>query len=1088
MYNSKSAKDLLSQFPKRMAEGGEATKEPEAAAVGSTPAEWAAPAVAPNFVGDVASTSFAPVAARTTQLTPISQLSVTPSTLSASQQFARDRAAQQDLLKSVLSQSGAPLSSLEQRALQQKIYAGNLNAGNINEEVLYPLYEERLRNAYKAVGLGGGVAGQSEYDAYLNQLKEGKIAGADFENKFLTDIANYSGADKFDAGRLASINKAREALKMPLLEKPVDPYANSGFGQFYGSPNFMGGPMYQNQGRSPYAFNVWSIVPKATPAPVIKPIDFSKPATTQLFNEGGEVNKIDEQAQDFSNLTEEDRKRLAMILEQRSLQGARMNLGPLSASLVPSSKEQGQYDAEVAANLYGVQPFADVDLKNKKVNQMGVRYGGESPIGNYEIQYAVDPETRQPVISGAVRKQLSPSSSVSAQGTYVPVKDYKDYYNVGVNYVKEFENGGHVKKDKFDAEILAGTYLSPDYYAEADKNMFVERASGKMLKDFDKRIADQSRGTNVSANPSRYIRENTPVFPFKESLNAAGWVDPDKPDQVHVWAQPDAEYLAFLKGIKADNPKMQSAFDRIATKRDMNTLVHEMTHSNQLPEPYLSDKEYQRAIRIAKRYADEIGFENPSDKRGYKNPMSGSGLDERELGAYLNAYEGLHPSAKTISGKKALIPFEKTYLGSKVLPPATGLMRLLEDTGALGAFSDLKDPETLKYVNKMMGREKRKPTPKKYEKGGAVKKSGSSKAEPWGEGRESEIIEGNPYGDSSGRPLIKDKGPSAMDVAKFINSFLPVTGDIQSAAEGYQAYKDKDYLGAALGAAGVIPFIPNTTKYVRGIPYEGSKSIDKFLRNDDIPFVTVPIDKNDMFSSTRAYDVQNQIENRAGAEGRSRIFYHAGNAGIGGDTTARNMGGGRDTGHFGTGTYAVTKQENLPPFYTESRPVSALITRPEAKLFLGNTEELDKAHKALRKVNRLAGSEKLLPKDKILKAMDDIEYRMEIREKDPELYEMIKLVEDARFDLPGSFMSSPEKMIDAANEHIKARLGAGGSFWKERVQRDSASTRYMKGRGYEGVNTGLAPELDNTTYGSVIYRKKKFSHGGEVTKFIKSKK
>ncbi len=1087
MYNNKSAKDLLSQFPKRMAEGGEATKEPEAAAVGGTPAEWTAPAIEPNFVGDIATTTFAPVAARTTQLTPISQLPVSPSTLSASQQFARDRAAQQDLLKSVLTQSGAPLSALEQRALQQKIYAGDINAGNINEQILFPLYEQRLQNAYKAVGMGGGVAGQTEYDAYLKNLKEGKIAGTDFENKFLTDIANYSGADKFETDRLASINKAREALKMPLLEKPRDPYANSGFGQFYSSPNFMGGPMYQNQGSS--IFNIGSIVnPKKNETPVIKPIDFSKPTTTQLFSGGGPVDKIDEQAQDFSSLSEEDRKRLAMILEQRSLQAARMNLGPVSASLVPSSKEQGQYDAEVAANLYGVQPFADVDLKNKKVNQMGVRYGGESPIGNYEIQYAVDPETRQPVISGAVRKQLSPSSSLSAQGTYVPVKDYKDYYNVGVNYVKEFDKGGHVKKDKFDAEILAGTYLSPDYYAEADKDMFVERASGKMLKDFDKRIADQSRGTNVSADPSRYIRENTPVFPFKESLNAAGWVDPDKPDQVHVWAQPDAEYLAFLKGIKADNPKMQSAFDRIATKRDMNTLVHEMTHSNQLPEPYLSDKEYQRAIRIAKRYADEIGFENPNDKRGYKNPMSGSGLDERELGAYLNAYEGLHPSAKTISGKKALIPFEKTYLGSKVLPPATGLMRLLEDTGALGAFSDLKDPETLKYVNKMMGREKRKPTPKKYEKGGDVKKSGSSKAEPWGEGRESEIIEGNPYGDSSGRPLIKDKGPSAMDVAKFINSFLPVTGDIQSAAEGYQAFKDKDYLGAALGAAGVIPFIPNTTEFIRGIPFEGRKSLEKLLRNEDIPFITVPMNKEDMFSSMKPYDVKNQLDDLAGTNSRSRIFYHAGNAGIGGDTTARNMGGGRDTGHFGTGTYAVTDPKKLPPFYTENRPVSALISRPDENLYIGKTEELDKAHRALRKVNRLADSSKLLPKDKILRALEDFDYYYSLKKSDPELYSMVELVRDARFDLPGSFTSNPEKMIDAANEHIKAKLGAGGSFWKERVQRDSASTRYMKGRGYGGVSTGLAPELDNTTYGSVIYRKKKFSHGGEVTKFIKSKK
>jgi hypothetical protein len=63
---------------------------------------------------------------------------------------------------------------------------------------------------------------------------------------------------------------------------------------------------------------------------------------------------------------------------------------------------------------------------------------------------------------------------------------------------------------------------------------------------------------------------------------------------------------------------------------------------------------------------------------------------------------------------------------------------------------------------------------------------------------------------------LKNEDISAKDVALFINSFIPVSGDIQSAAEGYQAFKDKDYLGAGLGAAGALPVIPNITKYVRG--------------------------------------------------------------------------------------------------------------------------------------------------------------------------------------------------------------------------------------------------------------------------------
>ena len=79
-----------------------------------------------------------------------------------------------------------------------------------------------------------------------------------------------------------------------------------------------------------------------------------------------------------------------------------------------------------------------------------------------------------------------------------------------------------------------------------------------------------------------------------------------------------------------------------------------------------------------------------------------------------------------------------------------------------------------------------------------------------------------------------------MDVASFINSFLPGTGDVQSAAEGYQAFKDKDYLGAALGAAGALPGIPGITKYVKG---KNAADILKNLKSVDeqsAPIIIVP--------------------------------------------------------------------------------------------------------------------------------------------------------------------------------------------------------------------------------------------------------
>jgi hypothetical protein len=112
--------------------------------------------------------------------------------------------------------------------------------------------------------------------------------------------------------------------------------------------------------------------------------------------------------------------------------------------------------------------------------------------------------------------------------------------------------------------------------------------------------------------------------------------------------------------------------------------------------------------------------------------------------------------------------------------------------------------------------------PEGFKKGGDVKKlieSGRKTALPEMLSKEGkfeafEPAKKKPLGKKSGKP-ITDQGPSAMDVASFINSFLPVTGDIQSAAEGYQAFKDKDYLGASLGAVGLIPFVPSITKYVR---------------------------------------------------------------------------------------------------------------------------------------------------------------------------------------------------------------------------------------------------------------------------------
>lgn len=355
-----------------------------------------------------------------------------------------------------------------------------------------------------------------------------------------------------------------------------------------------------------------------------------------------------------------------------------------------------------------------------------------------------------------------------------------------------------------------------------------------------------------------------------------------------------------------------------------------------------------------------------------------------------------------------------------------------------------------------------------------------NKSRPWGSGEDIDFEKSkNPYKHGSGRPVSEEQALSPLEILEFLNSFMPVTGDIQSGVEAVKSFKNKDYLGTALGALGTLPLVPNTTKYIKGIPYAGMSSIDEFLKNKNIPFMTVDIPKQIILDTpdvNRVYEVARKVDDVYGGGGYPRAMFHAGDAGIGGDTVARNMGGGRGTGHFGTGTYAVSDYGNLPPFYTENRPVIGLISRPEDKFFSGDSEELQKAHSALRELNYLGGNEKLIPKDKILEAMENFDKYWELKQTNPDLAEVADILKKQRLYLPSKkiFTETPESALDAVNEHIKARMGLGGSFWKDRVGRDSASTRYMKKQGYSGVTTGLAPEMDNTAYGSVIYRKGKF--------------
>jgi hypothetical protein len=161
-----------------------------------------------------------------------------------------------------------------------------------------------------------------------------------------------------------------------------------------------------------------------------------------------------------------------MDLEQFLLDNSRTQLGPVDVQEVRSARGPGKYDTRISKDEGGFQAFADVDVGDKKLSQVGASFVGRGRIGNYEVQYVFDPETKQPVITGAIRKELSPTSDVSAEGVYVPQKDGKDYYNAGVRYTKRFENGGDV--NKFDDVAIESEVLRKQLEKEIPKGKYFE--------------------------------------------------------------------------------------------------------------------------------------------------------------------------------------------------------------------------------------------------------------------------------------------------------------------------------------------------------------------------------------------------------------------------------------------------------------------------------------------------------------------------------------------------------------------------------------------------------------------------------------
>jgi hypothetical protein len=198
---------MLAMYPQRYAEGG-AVQDPSLPVQAPMPTAQAPLPASQSFQAPS-------VAARQTQLTPIfapGQVPadyqgkfIDPTVLSSSQQYARDREAQDLALAQAFAAAGAqsPVGR-DYRQTQQAMRRGEVSIDDLKTKITDPIFESRVRNAYAAIGRTGGVTTeplvqtaeglkkvqQSEMDYWINQYKEGKLDPQQFEKIFLTQESN----------------------------------------------------------------------------------------------------------------------------------------------------------------------------------------------------------------------------------------------------------------------------------------------------------------------------------------------------------------------------------------------------------------------------------------------------------------------------------------------------------------------------------------------------------------------------------------------------------------------------------------------------------------------------------------------------------------------------------------------------------------------------------------------------------------------------------------------------------------------------------------------------------------------------------
>lgn len=235
---------------------------------------------------------------------------------------------------------------------------------------------------------------------------------------------------------------------------------------------------------------------------------------------------------------------------------------------------------------------------------------------------------------------------------------------------------------------------------------------------------------------------------------------------------------------------------------------------------------------------------------------------------------------------------------------------------------------------------------------------------------------------------------------------------------------------------------------------------------------------------------------------------------------------GRDTGHFGTGTYLLSPDTNPTKMFSENRTKN-VIKMSDYNLYKPlNYREGMRTHDLLKEVDDLT----ILASDNYSNIINDPAFENSIKlfleNNNVKFYadNLESLVSDAQFgyidELLGSTGVKAQDLLDSLPDAVKQELMAGvpgnaveafteslkrfdkifnnivsGSDigitkdntqelisslisslkdaskveWYSRTNMDSLATVLMKRLGFEGVDVRAIPELNNTRYGSVIY-------------------